>query len=76
MRAEMEKILQEQKFEKIKREFERQKIEDERKYGHEQWLEEQQKLLLEAKLQMAAQAVPEEAMYDQYEQPQPESYTQ
>ena len=40
MRAEMEKILQEQKFEKIKREFERQKIEDERKYGHEQWLEE------------------------------------
>jgi hypothetical protein len=35
MRAEMEKILQEQKFEKIRREFERQKIEDEKRYSHE-----------------------------------------
>lgn len=35
MRAEMEKILQEQKFEKIKREFERSKMDDERKYTHE-----------------------------------------
>ena len=65
MRAEMEKILQEQKFEKIRREFERQKIEDERRYTHEQWLEEQQKLLLEAKLQMAAQAIPEDDIYEQ-----------
>ncbi len=74
MRAEMEKILQEQKFEKIRRDFERQKIDDQRKYTHEQWLEEQQKLLLEAKIQMAAQAMPEELMYEQqqFELPQPE----
>ena len=64
MRSEMEKILQEQKFEKIRREYEKQKIEEERKYNHEEWLEQQQKTLLEAKLQMAAQAVPEDAMYE------------
>jgi len=43
MRAEMEKLLQEQKLEKIRRDFEVQKMEDQRKFRHEQWLEEQQK---------------------------------
>ena len=54
MRAEMEKVLQEQKLEKIRREFERAKIEDRRKMEHDRWVEEQQKAIIEAKLQMAA----------------------
>ena len=40
MRSEMEKVLQEQRLEKIRRDFEKQKYEEERKYKHESWLEE------------------------------------
>ena len=54
MRAEMEKVLQEQKLEKLRRDFEKSKIEDERQYQHENWLEEQQKAIIEAKINMAA----------------------
>ena len=50
MRAEVEKVLQEQRLEKIRRDFEKQKYEDERRFKHEQWLEEQKRQILEAKL--------------------------
>ena len=54
MRAEMEKMLQEQRLEKIRREFEREKIEEERRYKHEQWVEEQKRRILEAKIKNAS----------------------
>ena len=41
MRSEMEKVLQEQKLEKLRRDFEKEKIEDMRKFEHERWVEEQ-----------------------------------
>lgn len=53
MRAEMEKVLQEQRLEKIRRDFEKQKYEDERKFKHETWLEEQKRRILEAKIRSA-----------------------
>ena len=40
MRAEMEKMLQEQRIEKIRREFEKQKLDEERRFKHEMWVEE------------------------------------
>lgn len=55
MRSEMEKVLQEQRLEKIRREFEKQKIEEERRYKHEAWLEEQKKRILEAKIRSVAE---------------------
>ena len=72
MRAEMEKVLQEQKLEKIRREFERAKIEDRRKMEHDRWVEEQQKAIIEAKLQMAAMENQEpEYIQQEYEEEQP-----
>lgn len=65
MRAEMEKVLQEQKLEKIRREYEVSKMEDQRKYKHDRWLEEQQKALLEVKLNLAANPLPEEPLYQE-----------
>jgi hypothetical protein len=53
MRAEMEKMLQEQRIEKIRRDFEKQKIEEERRYKHEMWIEEQKRRILEAKVKSA-----------------------
>lgn len=53
MRAEMEKMLQEQRIEKIRRDFEKQKIEEERKYKHETWIEDQKRRILEAKVRNA-----------------------
>lgn len=41
MRSEVEKVLQEQRLERIRRDFEKQKYEDDRRYNHEKWLEEQ-----------------------------------
>ena len=40
MRSEIEKVLQEQRLEKLRRDFEKQKYEDERRFNHERWLEE------------------------------------
>lgn len=54
MRAEMEKVLQEQRLEKLKRDFEKRKYEEERKFKHEAWLEEQKRRILEAKIKSAA----------------------
>ena len=39
MRAEVEKVLQEQRLEKIKRDFERQKVDEDRGQRHADWLE-------------------------------------
>ena len=50
MRSEVEKVLQEQRLEKIRRDFEKAKYEDERRYNHERWLEEQKREILAAKL--------------------------
>ena len=41
MRSEVEKVLQEQRLERIRRDYEKQKYEDERRYNHERWLEDQ-----------------------------------
>jgi hypothetical protein len=46
MRAEVEKVLQEQRLEKIKRDFERQKIDEERSLKHQIWLEQQKMNIL------------------------------
>lgn len=53
MRAEIEKVLQEQRLEKIRRDFEKQKYEDERRFKHEKWMEDQKRQILEAKLKNA-----------------------
>jgi len=50
IRSEVEKVLQEQRLEKIRRDFEKNKYEDERRYRHETWLEDQKRDILEAKL--------------------------
>ncbi|CAI2384337.1 unnamed protein product [Moneuplotes crassus] len=55
MRAEVEKVLQEQRLEKIRRDYEKQKYEDERKYNHERWMEEQKREILAAKLRRNAE---------------------
>jgi len=50
MRSEVEKVLQEQKLEKIRRDFEKQKYNDERAFKNDQWLEDQKRKIMEAKL--------------------------
>ena len=40
MRNETNKVLQEQRLEKIRRDFEKQKYEDEKRFKNEKWLEE------------------------------------
>jgi hypothetical protein len=50
IRGEVEKVLQEQRLEKIRRDFEKQKYEDERRYNHDRWLEDQKREILGAKL--------------------------
>lgn len=50
MRAEVEKVLQEQRLEKIKRDFERQKVDEERTLKHQQWLENQKRQILEGRI--------------------------
>lgn len=39
MRVEVEKVLQEQRLEKIKRDFQKQKIDEERSLRHQIWLD-------------------------------------
>eukprot|EP00347_Sterkiella_histriomuscorum_P021982 403332092 len=58
MRGEIEKVLQEQRLEKIRRDFEKQKYEDERRFKHEKWLEDQKRQILEAKLKNAGRQQP------------------
>jgi hypothetical protein len=55
MRSEIEKVLQEQRLEKIRRDYEKQKYEDERRYNHERWLEEQKREILAARLRKQAE---------------------
>ena len=50
MRSEVEKVLQEQRMEKIRRDFEKAKYDDERRYNHEKWMEDQKRNILAAKL--------------------------
>jgi len=50
MRAEVEKVLQEQRLEKIKRDFERQKVDEERGSRHADWLEQQKRVILEGRI--------------------------
>lgn len=46
MRTEVEKILQEQRIEKIRRDFERQKLDEERVLRHQMWVEQQKMNIL------------------------------
>ncbi len=72
MRAEMEKMLQEQRLEKIRRDFEKQKMEEERRFKHEYWVEEQKRRILEAKIKNASmllQVPLNEGSNDQFEYP-------
>lgn len=72
MRSEIEKVLHEQRLEKIRRDFEKQKYEDERHYNHERWLEEQKREILAAKLKRQ-----EEPYYDNpYNDPDEANYNQ
>ena len=75
MRSEIEKVLQEQRLEKIRRDYEKQKYEDERRYNHERWLEEQKREILAAKLRNQAQGATQPGYNDmpQYDQPPPET---
>ena len=68
MRAEIEKVLQEQRLEKIRRDYEKQKYEDDRRYNHERWLEEQKREILAAKLRNQAEGG------NQYQPPPPQDY--
>ena len=68
MRSEVEKVLQEQRLEKIRRDYEKQKYEDERRYNHEKWMEEQKREILGAKLRSNAEGNTERQ--PQYDQPQ------
>ena len=54
MRSEIEKVLHEQRLEKIRRDFEKQKYEDERRFNHDRWLEDQKREILAAKLRNQA----------------------
>lgn len=56
IRGEVEKVLQEQRLDKIRRDYEKTKYEDERRYNHERWLEEQKREILAAKLRSNADA--------------------
>ena len=49
-RNEVEKVLQEMRLEKLRWDFERQKFEDEWRFKHEKWLEDQKREILAAKL--------------------------
>ena len=80
MRVEVEKVLQEQRLEKIQRDFEKQKIEEEREFQHQEWLENQKMLILESRMaqslgmqmqpaQMNKQVVPQMAMPVQPQRP-------
>ena len=55
MRVEIEKVLQEQRLEKLKRNFEKQKLEEERFVKQQQWLELQKRQILEGKLEELGQ---------------------
>lgn len=70
MRSEIEKVLQEQRLEKIRRDYEKQKYEDERRYNHERWVEEQKREILAAKLRNQAQGRSEPPEMPQYDYPQ------
>lgn len=74
MRNEVEKVLQEQRLEKIRRDFERWKFEDERRFKHDKWLEDQKWEILAAKLREQAAGgggnEPQTAMDDNSEYPQ------
>ena len=50
MRAEVEKVLQEQRLEKIKREYEKQKKDDDKSLKQQLWLEDQKKAILMGKM--------------------------
>jgi hypothetical protein len=76
MRAEIEKVLQEQRLEKIRRDYEKQKYEDERRYNHERWMEDQKREILAAKLKRQAQPTYSQPNYDfpqMDDQPSPET---
>ena len=70
VRAEIEKVLQEQRLDKIRRDFEKQKYEDERRYNHEKWMEDQKREILAAKLRNnATKAGNSRGMSRAYSQP-------
>ena len=50
MRAESEKMLQQQRLDKIQRDYMRQKRDEDRALEHQQWLEQQKRQVLEAKM--------------------------
>ena len=50
MRAEAEKVMQEQRIEKLKRDFDREKADEDREAQQSLWLENQKRLVLEARV--------------------------
>lgn len=60
MRAECEKMLQEQRLEKLKREYERQKMDEDMNLKQQLWLEQQKMNILLGKMNEVPQTKPKE----------------
>ena len=58
MRAEAEKVMQEQRIEKLKRDFDREKQDDDRSLQHQLWLENQKRAVLEGRVNGPSYAPP------------------
>lgn len=66
-RAEAEKILQEHRLLKIRREFERERREDDRRFENEKWIDEQRKGVITNKIRSENQPVATDKRYDPLE---------
>mmetsp|Transcript_29187 Transcript_29187/g.26582 ORF Transcript_29187/g.26582 Transcript_29187/m.26582 type:complete len:144 (+) Transcript_29187:748-1179(+) len=64
MRSEINKIIQEQRLQKIRRDFEKQRREEDRKYENERWVDEQRKNIIAARIRKDLQPTKTEHRYD------------
>jgi len=67
MRAEAEKIVQEQRLLKLRRDFEKNRREEDRKYENEKWVDEQRKGVIATRLRKEIAPVHQENRYDPVE---------
>ncbi len=63
-RAEIEKIVQEQRLQRIRRDFEKKRREEDRKYENEIWVDQQRKNIIAARLRKDLQPTKLEMKYD------------
>lgn len=67
MRAEAEKIVQEQRLLKLRREFEKQRREEDRKYENEKWVDDQRKGVIATRLRKEVAPIQDNNRYDPVE---------